>query len=229
MNSIPRISRLTAAALLVAATMVTSHAEAAFVTTNEAAMDGIFSQLSFGNRPVDIMFNPTIVHNDANLLNINTPAKLNSLFALFGPSPTVFAYFVDTVDECGGFNVGFVGCGSTPGNDFVVESVFASGALGAELMAHELGHNLNLGHTPSVGNLMDPTINGNTSLTQNQVDTILSSPLVQGAVGTAEFIKITQVLITGTPPVVPLPSAAGLGLALLGALFVQKMRSRRKA
>ncbi|NOY29424.1 MAG: hypothetical protein GXP28_04375 [Planctomycetes bacterium] len=108
---------------------------AAFITTQESELDSIFSQPSFGATPVDIRFLPTITYVDANLLNINTQSKFYDLVGQFDSSPVHNAYYVDTIDWCGGpgTNTGIVGCAFTPGNDFVVESNFSAGANGAEL------------------------------------------------------------------------------------------------
>ena len=55
-----------------------------------------------------------------------------------------------------------MGCGAVNGPVLIVESDFAAGAFGAELIAHEIGHNLNLGHTGGEG-LMGPRLNNDTT------------------------------------------------------------------
>jgi hypothetical protein len=196
---------------------VSSAAQAAFVTTNETGMDAIYSQGSFGPDPIDIVWNPTISHTDASLLNITSSADLSALFALFDSATTIFAYFVDTISWCGSSSPSFVGCADLPGDDFVVESGVAGGASGAELNSHELGHALGLFHTdPITENLMFSMLNGDVSLTG------LQAASVQGAgaqiQGTApnRFVSITPVLI-----LVPEPGTAvllTLGLIGLGAV-----------
>jgi len=203
------------AALALAAMLWAAPAQAAFVTTNEASLDLIYSQASFGATPVDIIFNPVVIVENYALLTIDGVGDLVTLFGLFSAAPTIFAYFVDSVDWCGAFNVGFAGCGELPGDNFVVESVYAASGNGTELMAHELGHNLGLAHTnPDASNLMFSEINGNSTLTAAQVTALRASGSVQGTPG-AEFVTITPVLITVAEP-------ATLGLLVLGLIAVRR-------
>ncbi len=202
---------------------VAAPSDAAFVSTKEAEMDAIFGQASFGATPIDIRYLPTITHVDPNLLNINTSAKLSSLFSLTPPPLAHNVYFVDTVDWCSTFLTGIVGCGNQPGNDFVVESVYASGASGAELLAHELAHNLALGHVGNNGskdNLMNPVVGypsppATTTLTVAQANTILSRPTVQTDINNGSlYIEIQPVLIVAS--LVPEPSSLALTLGIFG-------------
>ncbi len=173
--------------------LIVSHAKAGFITTNEIALDAIFSQSSFANIPIDIRIGAASELVFPNLLDITTDAEVNQLFNLhIGGANVVNFYFVDTVDSCGGFNTGIVGCGEFPGNDFVVESSYAAGSFGGELLAHELGHNLGLNH--SAGGLMNPSLNNSTTLTTQEVTTIRASSLVQTD-GSSFWININPVLI----------------------------------
>ncbi len=229
--SFQRFAQLSAVSTLVAMVLGSSSSWAAFVTLKETEMDAIFSQDSFGATPVDIRYLPPITYVDASLLNIQetTPGNSNlfDLFNLFNSSTIHYAYFVDTVDWCSSTNTGIVGCGFQPGTDFVVESNFAAGGNGEELLAHELGHNLSLGHdgAPNNDNLMDSSINGNTTLTAAQVATILSRPSIQtDAFG--KFVQIQPVLITASAVVVPEPSTALLAASLIGMLACNARRWR---
>lgn len=236
------IPRGVVSAILVITVLASQHVDAAIVTTNEAEMDSIFSQDSFGSDPIDIQFLPTQVHVDPSLLSIQNNSQLQQLFGLGGATPTAYFFYVDTIDYCSGFNTNIVGCGQVGGNKFAVESNFAAGRFGGELNAHELGHNLGLSHTPNSdapsGNLMDSSLNGNTTLTSLQVtggaDSIdqnsffpgIQNPLVQGPVG-SQFISIQPVLITSQPASVPEPSSlAILGIGTLG-LLAHRLRRRR--
>jgi hypothetical protein len=199
--------------------------EPAFITTQEAGLDAVFSQASFGANPIDIIVEATLELVNANFLNLETPAETNSLLGIdLAPSPTINIYYVDTVTGCGSqTNVNIVGCGQINGNNQVIESSFLAGGFGAELLAHELGHNLGLPHLAGA-NLMDPTLNNNTTLTAAQVTTIRNSFLSQGTLGD-EFIRIQPILVVATATI---PEPTSLLLLLLGTIASVSARGRRK-
>lgn len=205
----------TAAALSVA--FAGTAAQAAFVTIDEVGVNEIFSQESFGDTPIEIIFNEVVELVAPDLLDITTDAEVNALFSMhIDPANEASFFFVDTIDACGGFDVNIVGCGETPGNDFMVESDFADSRFNAELLAHELAHNLGLDHT--VGGLMDPIINGERDLTEAQVALIfqnLGNSLVQFDQDGDAFVVVNPVLVVAGVAQVPLPAA---GLLLMGAL-----------
>ena len=210
--------------LLAASLLIVSQAQAAFVTTNEAALDAVFSQASFGNNTIDIRIGATTELVFPSLLDVNLNAEVGQLFGQHvGPANVVNFYFIDTLSACGGqINVNFVGCGELPGNDFVVESAFAAGGNGGELLAHELGHNLGLGHRNG-NNLMDPFINGFTDLNAAEVATILGSNLVQSD-NNGLFILINPVLIVAAA--IPEPSII---ILLLSSIALMGFNRKRKA
>ncbi len=207
--------------------LIVSHAKAGFITTDEAALDAIFSQSSFANIPIDIRIGASSELVFPNLLDITTDAEVNQLFNLhIGGANIVNFYFVDTVDACGGFNTGIVGCGEFPGNDFVVESVFAAGSFGSEILAHELAHNLGLDHR--TGGLMNPSLNSDTTLTDQEVATIRASSLVQTD-GLSFWININPVLIVATASTpLPVPEPSTLALLLLSFSLLLKNGVKRK-
>jgi Gametolysin peptidase M11 len=126
-------------------------AEAATVTIDEGGMNAVFSQPSFGDTPIGIRFNPVQEIVAPNLLIIDNLTELQALYALVPyPAPTVFAFFVDLIKVCttveeveaGDWN----GCAQLPGHALVLDSNSAE-LNPANLMAHELGHNLGLEHS----------------------------------------------------------------------------------
>jgi len=131
-------------------------------------------------------------------------------------------FFVDTIDYCGTYNTSIVGCGFVGTAGLMVESILAAGSYGAELLAHELGHNLGLSHGGC--GLMLGTLNNNTCLDASEVSTILSSGLVQQDRG-GLYIEINPWLVTAAQ--VPLPAAGWLLIGGIGALVAA--RRRRKA
>ena len=169
--------------------------------------------------PIDIRIGAATEIVFPSLLDITTDAEITSLFGMHvGLATVVNFYFVDTIDACGGFNPAIVGCGELPGNDFVVESSFAAGLFGGELLAHELGHNLGLPHQN--GNLlMNPFLNNFTDITAGEVNIIRNSPLVQTD-GQGFWIDINPVLIVAraTKPI-PEPNVLLLLLLSFGLLW----------
>jgi hypothetical protein len=215
--------------LLVASLLATSHAKAGFITDNESALDAIFSQATFGLMPIDIRIGAASELVFPSLLDITTDAEVNQLFSFHigGPSVVNF-YFINTISACGSsISTGIVGCGETPGNDFVVESSFAAGGFGAELLAHELGHNLGLNHRS--GGLMNPSLNHNTTLTAQEVSNIRASQLVQTN-GQDFWIDINPVLVVAAasnPLPVPEPSTLMLLLLSFSFLFKNGLKKTR--
>lgn len=187
-----------------------SGPSAAMVTTNETAVDGIFSQTSFTDvsMPIDIRFVTTQTFASASHLSIDNSVELDSLFnrAANADSPIVNMFFVDAIEWCNGpADPGFTiaGCANQPGHNMVLASPFAAGANGGSLAAHELGHNLGLDHVGdenSTDNLMNPVLGGSTTLTSAQVSSILASGLVQQETGGAKFIEVNTVLVTVPEP-----------------------------
>ncbi len=227
-----RLKTLCAVAALVSAPL----AQAAFVTLPEVRMDAIFSQApSFNNRTVDIRFGAVTTIVAPTLLEITTDAEINQIFGLHsGGNNVVNFYFVDTVDFCGCPNPDslIIGCGEVNGNDFVVESVAAAGPFGAELLAHELAHNLGLPHRVGSQFLMNPVLAGGDDLSVDEVNAFLgdpnspnpfASPLIQFD-GDQRFIQINPILIVARLQHVPEPAT----LALLVAGVFAGLRSRKR-
>jgi hypothetical protein len=218
--------------LTVAALLAAPFAQAAFVTTNEAGLDAIYSQASFGANTVDIRIGAVTELVRPDLLAITTDAEINDIFSQHvGGANVVNFYFVDTISACGGINPNIIGCGEYPGNDFVVESVWAADntpqaggyTFGEQLLAHELGHNLGLDHRN--GNfLMNPFINGYGDLNAAEVNIVLSSSLIQTDANGQRFIQINPILVVASNDA-PEPSSL---LLVLGALAAVGSQARRR-
>ncbi len=216
-------------------------AQAASVSFNDLAMDGIFSQASFGSHPIDIRFNPSLSVVAPTLQSIDSNAEFdgvsNSLMALVGqlaiPVNTVSIFFVDAIKYCGGPGTNIIGCGSQPGHLIALDSSAAAGAHGAALMAHELGHNLGLGHLAGDSNLMNGSITGNTTLTASQIGTFLNlstgaslNPIVQKD-GAGLYISITPIAVMAVAAPVPEPQT--WAMFALGLASVAGLARRRRA
>ncbi|WP_296048981.1 hypothetical protein [uncultured Alteromonas sp.] len=98
----------------------------------------------------------------------------------------------------------------------MVESAYADSLFNAELLAHELGHNLGLGHNSGNENLMDAFLNGGTDLSSSEVVTLMGSPLIQFD-SAGFFIEVLPVLVVAVASQVNAPAVSSL---LLLAFFV---------
>ena len=161
---------------------------ASYITLDEAALDDIYSQPSFGDMPIDIRIEEAHEIVAPDLLDITTRDQVSQLFGMHtGSLLTVNFYYIDTISICGStVSTSIVGCGEYFGN-------FADSFYGSELLAHELGHNLGLPHIFGQY-LMNPSLNNNTTITEAEVARIRQSPLVQSFDG-LYWINIKPVLI----------------------------------
>lgn len=221
-----RCLRLKGIAAFAVLALAAASTTAGYITTNESAMDLVYSQASFGSRPIDIRFGSAQTIVSTGLTSIDNDFELNALFSLVDvPSTTVRVFYVDNINYCG-FAAGFAGCGQSPGNAFIVNSsLAASSGLGGNLLSHELGHNLGLDHVlPDNGtNLMNPTLFGGPGfLSTAQVATLLTSPLVQTDAFGQRYIQIVPVAVVAVVPELPLWAMFAAGLLLLGG----RMRAR---
>ena len=164
------------------------------------------------------------------MLSIDTDAEFDSLFSLSvysgRNSKTINMIFVDAINFCGTAG-SFIGCGNTPGNLLVVSSSFAARAdVGANLEAHELGHNLGLDHVNGSGtNLMNPSISSNFSFDAAKIQAILASSLVQTASNGQRFLSITPIAIVASVP--ETQTWAMFALGLFGVVTWARRRGAR--
>jgi hypothetical protein len=199
--------------------------EAASVVIDEAGMNAIFSQPTFDDTPIRIRFNPPRQIVAPELLVIDNLPELQALYSLApDPAPTVDAFFVDQLNACGAVEPNVTGavngCAQLPGHIFV-EDFTAAELTPGTLMGHELGHNLNLEHDFfDFLNLMYPLFPHGPNLSEEQVATILQSPLVQTDSTGQRFIQITPIAIVDAPE----PSTRLLLSAALGALLLIKKK-----
>lgn len=202
---------------------------AAFITIDEAGMDAIYSQSSFGNTPIDIRIGGMIEHVDPTFLTLESQTKWNAVTSShYGAANVANFWFIDDITWCGNNFIFYVGCGETPGNDFIVESAYADSLFNAELLAHELAHNLGLGHNAGSNNLMDAFLNGGTDLSASEVSRIFNSPLVQFDAN-GFFIEVLPVLVVAVATQVNAPSVSVLLACVLLLLWRRQgntMRSR---
>lgn len=202
-------------------------------------LNAIYGQPTFGSNPIQIHWlSPGASVVNAALTSIDTDAELISLFRLApasaGPGIGTFTtvFFVDQINFCGSPGGGIVGCGQQPGDVLMVNSFYAAGSTGAELIAHELGHNLDLGHNSTdAGNLMAPTLSSSFGITADQVSTILSSSLPTGGslvhkeLGTGNYyINLLPIAVIASA----VPESETYAMLLAGLALVGMAARRRR-
>ncbi|MBW2233025.1 MAG: PEP-CTERM sorting domain-containing protein [Deltaproteobacteria bacterium] len=197
--------------LLGIALLAAPAANAAFITTHETEMEGIFAS---NGLTLDVRYLPGAAVNNPSFLSLSTEGEFIALLSQLGTalSPTINLLFTDSLSWCGVSNPSFVGCAEFPGNQGVVESVFAASGLGDELVTHEVGHMFGLEHTGAATGLMYPFLGAGYALSALEIDTILASPLIQ--YDGVDFIEIQAFVVTPEPGTLVLVATGIAALAV---------------
>lgn len=222
-----------------------SLSSAQAIPLDDAGLDEIYSQSSFGGIPIDIrvradreLVNPAFLDITIGV-DFSDPfafGELDDLFALGDPGLTLNIFFVDALRfEIFGNTIGIAQLlppDGGRGNNIAV----VNDSLGqTELVAHEIGHALGLDHETGTTNPLEPpdlsfpnlmavSLNGNTSLTPDQVATIFNSQFVQGDQTTGFFVDVQPIRVVASAAV---PVPASLPLLASGFLLVAIVRRRR--
>lgn len=214
-------SRATATLILLAGLAIPSVGGAVTVTIDEAALDtldAVYSQPAFGAEPIDVRVAPVRTVVSPELARVGDRSVEQAIFDLAATfSPGIGLVFVESIDWCSGYDTDVVGCALRGAPGLFVESDFAAGPFGAEMIAHEIGHNLGLFHSDA--GLMTTMLDGDRTLEISEALTVLASGLV-GEDASGRFIDIVPVRIA------PIPLPATAPLLTLGALALVFARRR---
>ncbi|MEI4473654.1 hypothetical protein [Frigidibacter sp. MR17.24] len=258
---LPRIRRFAAAASLVCATFASSVAGAATLDFDfiEDTIDTVFSQASFGTSTIDVRFNTAQTLVAPDFVNLTYDAYGGEFRDLPGNSggrlpatasaalKTIKLYLVDSFVTVSGELSNVLGLGwlGAPGVAVAADRLLGAGYNALTLpiaIAHEIGHNLGLGHlatTADANNLMYPTLPSvttmaRTALTLSQVQTILTSTLLQTDASGSLFLTVQPIYVTAaavvpppTPAPVPLPATGLLMIVAIAPIAALRRRRRR--
>lgn len=185
----------------------------------EAEGDKIWSQAG-----IDLEFLPWITQNSTtlNILNMDTefggPAAGNIIRMLF----------VNQITHCGGAGAGIFGCGYVDANGLAIaDNVFSfNGGIGRlDTIAHELGHNLGLGHNNfGAGGALNLMTSGGTRTIPGTINDIFPDGLTTDQLTQEQIDKArsSSLLVAN---LVPLPGT--LVLIALGFVAFGVQRRRR--
>jgi hypothetical protein len=134
--------------------------------------------------------------------------------------------FVNSITDCGGPGAGIFGCGYVDANGLAVaDNVFSfNGGIGRlDTIAHELGHNLGLGHTDfGAGGALNLMTSGGTRTIPSSINDVFPDGADTDQLTAAQ---ITEALNSNFLVSVPEPGSLYLlSLGLLASYF----RSRRR-
>lgn len=209
---------------------------AATLPLYESELDDIFSQASIQQAVsdlygvyagIDIRYTDvtTVDTSQIALLDTDIDTELESNLLLNqrrNSGISLNMYFADSITFCGTENANGVGCGVVGGNGVILDRDYVAGPNGAEVLAHEIAHNLGLEHTHDGDGLMGSIVNQDTSLSAIESGSLVLSEFIQGDADTGFFIEINPINLV----VAPLPAA---GLMLAGALAMTvAVRQRRR-
>lgn len=225
--------------LSVAVMAVFTQAQAAVITLNEDKMDEIFAQGNdyFFDGGIDIRFlNPITIFN-SDLLSVDNADEWNLLKSSYDAlaNLAVGAFFVDRVGVCGSYTTTtkFTGCAG--GWYMMLDSDRQAEATGYSTMAHEVGHNLGLGHVDRNDsslseNLMWPYASDTKyKLTEEQFLTMYNSSRVQVDNDNSLFVNIQPILVAAEATFSSVPGPSSALLFLCGASVFGLSRRRKKS
>lgn len=212
------------------------------LNVNINSVENIFGSLNFVD-DIKINFNSAISYVDSRLSTIDDDNELSDLWYTSGFSTDYFD--VDNPTSTSVVNMFIVdninlndaiGYGELLGNTMVLEESWLNSIYGANLFAHELGHNMGLDHSDEL-NIMYPYINKSTFFSHEEIKTINMNlaGLIQFD-GNNRYIEVNPIFISSDSissvaiSPVPVPPAFLLfGSSLVGLMGYSKHVAKKKA
>jgi hypothetical protein len=174
---------------------------------------------------IDLNFLPFMTINSTALNTLNFDTEFGAPAA----GNTIRMLFVNSITHCGGAGAGIFGCGYIDANGVAIaDNVFSfNGGIGRlDTIAHELGHNLGLGHSNfGAGGAENLMSSGAVRNIPSSIDDVYPNGAQTDQLTQAQIDEARASGFLATIAVVPLPGTLSLAAFALLAMCITRRRS----